>query len=66
MNSVILSKEHLLIIADFNIHVDVPNDPDALKFLDMIFNNKTCSLQGLRVNSTSGEAWPHGLLTRGP
>ena len=35
IDSVLLLKEHLLIIGDFNIHVDVPDDPHALKFLDM-------------------------------
>ena len=36
MESVILSKEHVAIVGDFNIHVDVPDDPDATKFLDLI------------------------------
>jgi len=34
--SVILSKEHLAIVGDFNIRVDVPDNPDATKFLDLI------------------------------
>ena len=36
MESVILSKEHVAIVGDFNIHVDVPDDPDGTKFLDLI------------------------------
>ena len=36
MESVILSKERLLVLGDFNIHVDVPNDIDAVKFLDLL------------------------------
>ena len=35
IDSVLLLKEHLLIIGDLNIHVDVPDDPHAVKFLDM-------------------------------
>ena len=35
IESVILSKEHLL-AGDFNIHVDVTNDSDARKFLDLL------------------------------
>lgn len=34
IDSVLLLKEHLLIIGDLNIHVDVPDDPHAVKFLD--------------------------------
>ena len=33
MESVILSKEHLLVLGDFNIHIDVSDDADAVKFL---------------------------------
>ena len=36
MVSVILSKERLLVLGDFNIHVDVPNGIDAVKFLDLL------------------------------
>ena len=36
MESVILPKERLLVLGDFNIHVDVPNDIDAVKFLDLL------------------------------
>ena len=36
MISVILSKERLLVLGDFNIHVDVPNGIDAVKFLDLL------------------------------
>ena len=34
--SIILSKEHLLILGDFNIHVHVLSDPDTRKFLDLL------------------------------
>ena len=36
MECVILSKERLLLLRDFNIHVDVPNGIDAVKFLDLL------------------------------
>ena len=36
MVSVILSNERLLVLGDFNIHVDVPNGIDAVKFLDLL------------------------------
>ena len=36
MVSVILSKERLLVLGDFNIYVDVPNGIDAVKFLDLL------------------------------
>jgi len=36
MASVILSKERLLVLGDFNIYVDVPNDINAVKFLDLL------------------------------
>ena len=36
MESVILSKEHLLVLGDFNIHLDVSDDADAIKFLDLL------------------------------
>ncbi len=32
-DSIISSKEQLFVLGDFNIHVDVSNDPDALKLL---------------------------------
>ena len=36
MESVILSKEHLLVLGDFNIHLDVSDDADAVKFHDLL------------------------------
>ena len=36
MESTILSKEPLIVVGDYNIHVDVPYDTDALKFLDLL------------------------------
>ena len=36
MESTILSKESLIVFSDYNIHVDVPNDTDALTFLDLL------------------------------
>ena len=36
MESVLLSKEQLVIVGDMNIHVDDANDLDACKFLDLL------------------------------
>ena len=36
MERVILSKERFLLLGDFNIHVDVANGIDAVKFLDLL------------------------------
>ena len=36
MESIILSKDHLLILGDFNIHVDVPTDAYTVKFMDLL------------------------------
>ena len=36
MECVILSKERLLVLGDFNIHVDVPNGIDVVKFLNLL------------------------------
>ena len=36
LESVVLSPEPLLITGDFNIHVDVPNDSDAARFLELL------------------------------
>jgi hypothetical protein len=36
MESIILSKEHLLVLGDFNIHLDVSDDADAVKFHDLL------------------------------
>ena len=36
METVILSKELLLVLGDFNVHVDVPENKDAAKFLDLL------------------------------
>ena len=36
LESILLSKEHLVIAGDFNIHVYVPHDPDSLKLLDLL------------------------------
>jgi hypothetical protein len=33
---VVMSKEPLLILGDFNIHVDVAENLDSIKFLDML------------------------------
>ena len=32
LESIVLSSERLLIVGDMNIHVDVPDDADAIKF----------------------------------
>ena len=34
LESILLSKEQLLITGDFNIHIDAIDDPDSLKLLD--------------------------------
>ncbi len=36
LETVILSPEPLLICGDFNIHVEIADNPDAVKFLDML------------------------------
>ena len=36
LESTVLTPEPLLITGDINIHVDVPDDPDAIKFLDLL------------------------------
>ena len=36
MESVILSKDHLLILGDFNIHMDVLTDAYTVKFMDLL------------------------------
>ena len=36
LEPIILSPEPLVITGDMNIHVDDPNDPDAIKFLDLL------------------------------
>ena len=36
LESIVLSSERLLIVGDMNTHVDVPDDADAIKFLDLL------------------------------
>ena len=36
MESIILSKDHLLILGDFNIHMDVLIDAYTVKFMDLL------------------------------
>ena len=36
LESIVLSSERLLILGDMNIHEDVPDDADAVKFLDLL------------------------------
>ena len=36
LESIVLSKEQLLIVGDFNIHVDVLDDNDSIKLLDLL------------------------------
>ena len=36
MESIILSNDHLLILGDFNIHMDVSTDADTAKFVDLL------------------------------
>ena len=36
LKTVVLCKEQLVVVGDFNIHVDVPNNSDSTKFLDIL------------------------------
>ena len=36
LETILLSKEHPVIAGDFNIHVDVPQNPDSVKLLDLL------------------------------
>ena len=36
LETIVLCKEQLVVVGDFNIHVDVPNDSDSTKFLDLL------------------------------
>lgn len=36
MESIVLTPEPLLITGDINMHVDVPNDPDDPRFMDIL------------------------------
>lgn len=36
LESIILAKEQLIILGDFNIHVDIMDDPDSLRLLDLL------------------------------
>ena len=36
LESVIISSKPLLIVGDFNLHVNIPSDPNASKFLDLL------------------------------
>lgn len=36
LESVIMSSEPLIIVGDFNIHVDISTDPNAIQFLDLL------------------------------
>ena len=36
LESVIMSSEPLLIVGDFNLHVNIPSDPNASKFVDLL------------------------------
>jgi hypothetical protein len=36
LESVNMSSEPLLIVGDFNIHVDISRDPNAIRFLDLL------------------------------
>ena len=42
LETVVLCKEHLLIGGDFNIHVDVPEDSDSIKLLDLLESFSLC------------------------
>ena len=36
LETIFLSKEHLVIAGDFHSHVDVPHDPDSVRLLDLL------------------------------
>ena len=36
LETILLSKEHPVIAGDFNMHVDVPQNPDSVKLLDLL------------------------------
>ena len=36
LETIVLCKEQLVVVGDFNIHVDVPDDSDSTKFLDLL------------------------------
>lgn len=36
LETVVLCKEQLVVVSDFNIHVDVSDDSDSTKFLNLL------------------------------
>ena len=36
MESIILSSDHLFILGDLNIHMDISTDADTVKFVDLL------------------------------
>ena len=36
LETILLSNEHPVIAGDFNMHVDVPQNPDSVKLLDLL------------------------------
>ncbi|KAL9957977.1 hypothetical protein ACROYT_G034937 [Oculina patagonica] len=49
LETIVLCKEQLVVVGDFNIHVDVPDDSDSTKFLDLL---ESFSLQQHVMGST--------------
>ena len=56
---ILLSKEHLVIAGDFNIHVDVPNDCDSVKLLDLL---QSVGLQQHFTEPTKIQGHTHDLI----
>ena len=55
LETLLLVKEELLIVGDFNIHVDISNDVDAIKFLDLL---DSVGLQQ-HIKKPDTCAWPY-------
>ena len=39
LESIVMTTELLTMAGDFNIHVNVPSDNDAVRFLDILFSS---------------------------
>jgi len=63
LESIVLSSERLLIIGDMNIHVDVPDDADAIKFLDLL-ECMGLTQHVIRPTHPCGHTLLHEIITR--
>ena len=52
LETILLSKEHPVIAGDFNMHVDVPQNPDSVKLLDLLVCRPPTTHH--RANANSG------------